>query len=57
MLPKVRGWSWIGWLTYGAGLGLFAGDWFYGLVAWFTSVLISPWMVVEDQQEACAKMR
>jgi hypothetical protein len=52
MLPKIRGWSWIGWLTYGAGLGLFAGDWFYGLVAWVTSVLISPWMVVEEQKDA-----
>jgi hypothetical protein len=37
---------------YGAGLTLFAGDWFYGLVACVTSILISPWMVVEDQQEA-----
>lgn len=52
VLPKIRGWSWIGWLTYGAGLAIFAGDWFYGLVAWVTSILISPWMVVEDQQEA-----
>jgi hypothetical protein len=50
ILPQMRGWSWIGWLLYGAGLALFAGDLLYGVVALATSMLISPWLVIDKPE-------